>query len=164
MTDATDIAIRREPGDLAELLRDVVDANRSLAERKGQILKVRAAASIPAAFDPDRLRDALDNIVGNAVKFSPPGAEIVAEADQRGDALLIRIIDGGPGLRPQDVPRLFGRFQRLSAQPTAGEPSTGMGLYSAKRIVDLHGGTITAVSNGAGRGSTFTVRLPVPPG
>ena len=73
---------------------------------------------------------------------------------------VIRIADEGAGLSPEDLARLFGRFQRLSAKPTAGESSTGLGLSIVKRIIDMHGGQVTAESGGPGQGSTFTVVLP----
>jgi signal transduction histidine kinase len=73
---------------------------------------------------------------------------------------VIRIADQGAGLSPEDLGRLFGRFQRLSAKPTAGESSTGLGLSIVKRIIDMHGGHVNAESAGPGLGSTFTVRLP----
>ena len=73
---------------------------------------------------------------------------------------VIRVADEGAGLSPEDLSRLFGRFQRLSAKPTAGESSTGLGLSIVKRIVDMHGGKVTANSGGPGLGSTFTITLP----
>jgi len=75
---------------------------------------------------------------------------------------VIRIADEGAGLSPEDLGRLFGRFQRLSAKPTAGESSTGLGLSIVKRIIDMHGGEVTADSAGPGQGSTFTILLPAP--
>jgi signal transduction histidine kinase len=76
------------------------------------------------------------------------------------DNTLIRVTDEGQGLSPEDLGRLFGRFQRLSAKPTAGESSTGLGLSIVKRIIDMHGGEVTAASEGPGLGSTFTIVLP----
>jgi signal transduction histidine kinase len=76
---------------------------------------------------------------------------------------VIKVKDNGAGLSEEDISRLFGRFQRLSAKPTGGESSTGLGLSIAKRIVELHGGTIEAESEGPGRGSTFTIQLPLAP-
>ena len=78
--------------------------------------------------------------------------------DDRG--IAIRVKDEGPGLSQEDMSRLFGRFQRLSARPTGGESSTGLGLSIVKRIVELHGGTVDAQSAGPGQGATFIIRLP----
>ena len=160
MTDATDIVVRLEPGDLADLVRGVVEANRPLADRKGQSMIAVSDGPVWVPFDPDRLRDALDNLVSNAVKYSPVGAAIRTFAGHDGSGAIVTVADSGPGLQPEDFARLFGRFQRLSAKPTGGESSTGLGLYSAKRIVDLHAGTIVAESAGPGQGTTFTIRLP----
>ncbi len=76
------------------------------------------------------------------------------------DNTVIRVTDQGAGLSPEDLGRLFGRFQRLSAKPTAGESSTGLGLSIVKRIIDMHGGEVTATSRGPNKGSTFTITLP----
>src|SRR5436305_13494992 len=109
--------------------------------------------------DPDRLREALDNIIGNAVKYSPLGGEIaVAVSDEAGEP-VIRVSDSGPGFAPEDMDRMFGRFQRLSAKPTGGESSTGLGLSITKRILELHAGEISVEGNNGGDGSTFVLRL-----
>ncbi len=78
----------------------------------------------------------------------------------RGNA-VIRVTDRGAGLSPEDLDRIFGRFQRLSAKPTGGEGSTGLGLSIVKRIIDMHGGDISAESPGPGQGAIFTIRLPL---
>jgi signal transduction histidine kinase len=160
MTDALDISIRREPHDLATLLRQVVDANRPMAERKQQAIQVDVPLSLPARFDPDRLEEAIDNLVSNAIKYSPIGERIQVSGRIEDGEAVIRVRDNGPGLSSEDVGRLFGRFQRLSAKPTAGEGSTGLGLWIAKRIVELHEGRLEASSEGPARGSTFVVSLP----
>jgi signal transduction histidine kinase len=84
--------------------------------------------------------------------------ELSMSIDDRG--IAIRVKDEGPGLSQEDMSRLFGRFQRLSARPTGGESSTGLGLSIVKRIVELHGGTVDAQSAGPGQGATFVIRLP----
>ncbi len=161
MADALDITLRREPNDLCKLLNEVVEANRLLADRKNQTLELSTGMEGRVSFDYDRMRDALDNLVSNAIKYSPPGETILVDIEQDGAEVVIRVIDNGPGLEQDDFSRLFGRFQRLSAKPTGGETSTGLGLSIVKRIVDLHGGSIAASSAGAGRGTTFTLRLPL---
>jgi signal transduction histidine kinase len=110
--------------------------------------------------DADRIREAIDNLVSNAIKYSPIGGNIAVVVSHEQNNTIIRIADEGAGLSPEDLGRLFGRFQRLSAKPTAGESSTGLGLSIVKRIIDMHGGQVTAESGGPGRGSTFTVTLP----
>jgi signal transduction histidine kinase len=80
--------------------------------------------------------------------------------DHQQKSTVIRVADEGAGLSPEDLGRLFGRFQRLSAKPTAGESTTGLGLSIVKRIIDMHGGEVTAASAGPGQGSTFTIILP----
>ena len=88
------------------------------------------------------------------------GGKITVSVNHEGSNTVVRISDEGAGLSPEDLGRLFGRFQRLSAKPTAGESSTGLGLSIVKRIIDMHGGHVTADSPGPGQGSTFTVTLP----
>jgi signal transduction histidine kinase len=106
------------------------------------------------------MREAIDNLISNAIKYSPIGGKIAVVVSHEQSNTVIRIADEGAGLSPEDLGRLFGRFQRLSAKPTAGESSTGLGLSIVKRIIDMHGGKVTADSDGPGRGATFTVVLP----
>ena len=159
MADAHDITIRREPVDLVALLRDLVDANQPLAARKDQTITLTAPAAIDSLCDSDRIREAIDNLLSNAIKYSQIGGRIEVGVDRRGESAVIRVSDEGPGLSPEDTARLFGRFQRLSAKPTGGETSTGLGLSIVKRIVDLHGGTVTAQTTGSS-GTTFMIAIP----
>jgi signal transduction histidine kinase len=110
--------------------------------------------------DADRIREAIDNLISNAIKYSPIGGKIAIEVAAEQDNTAIRVTDEGAGLSPEDLGRLFGRFQRLSAKPTGGENSTGLGLSIVKRIIDMHGGDVTARSPGPGLGSTFSITLP----
>src|SRR5213595_1339467 len=160
MADAFDITIRREPVDIAALVGEVVDANQPLAANKQQTMTVSAPPNFVTMCDADRMREAIDNLVSNAIKYSPIGGKITVVVSHEQDNTIIRITDQGAGLSPEDLGRLFGRFQRLSAKPTAGESSTGLGLSIVKRIIDMHGGQVTAQSAGPGQGSTFTVILP----
>jgi len=163
MMDAHNIAIRHERVDLAPILGEIVTANRALAEKKEQTLQVVAPPHQFWNCDRDRLREAVDNLVSNAIKYSPRGGRIELRMSVEGDTAVIAVCDEGAGLSREDLSRLFGRFQRLSAKPTGGESSTGLGLSIVKRIVELHGGGINAESPGPGRGSTFTIRLPASP-
>ena len=161
MADALDITIRREPVDISVLVQEVAEANRPLAERKEQTITVLAPPSHTALCDSDRIREAIDNLVSNAIKYSPIGGAIDIMVTQEAGNIAVKVKDQGAGLSPEDVSRLFGRFQRLSAKPTAGETSTGLGLSIVKRIVDLHGGKITVESAGHAKGATFNMQLPL---
>lgn len=160
MNDALDIAVRQDPIDLMVLVNDVVEANRPLAERKQQELTLGGPGLLHVFGDAERLWEAVDNLVSNAIKYSPMLGSVavtVSEEAQGGAAIAVR--DSGPGLSPEDEGRLFGRFQRLSAKPTGGESSTGLGLSIAKRIVELHKGRIAASNNQPGPGATFAISL-----
>lgn len=160
MSDALDIQIRKEPIDLGALVSEVTDANHTLAERKQQRVVLSRPQGVMVTGDQDRLAEAIDNVLSNAIKYSPRGARIdIGVLGGPGHA-SVRVVDQGPGLTRDDMSRLFGRFQRLSAQPTGGESSTGLGLSIAKRIVELHGGTIEASSEGPNKGATFEILIP----
>jgi signal transduction histidine kinase/CheY-like chemotaxis protein len=161
MADALDITIRREPVDISVLVQEVAEANRPIAARKEQTITVIAPPDHAAMCDSDRIRDAIDNLVSNAIKYSPIGGSIDLLVAREQNGILVQVRDQGAGLSPEDISRLFGRFQRLSAKPTAGETSTGLGLSIVKRIVDLHSGRITVESAGPGKGATFKMTLPV---
>ncbi|EHR06403.1 ATP-binding response regulator [Bradyrhizobium sp. WSM471] len=160
MADAFDITIRREPVDVAALVKEVAEANQPLAVNKQQAISVTAPVNIVTMCDTDRIREAIDNLISNAIKYSPIGGKIGVVVSHEGGDTIVRVSDEGAGLSPEDLGRLFGRFQRLSAKPTAGESSTGLGLSIVKRIIDMHGGEVTAESEGPGKGSTFTITLP----
>ena len=160
MADAFDITIRREAVDISALVQEVTEANQPSATNKQQSITLNAATHDLTMCDADRMREAIDNLVSNAIKYSPIGGEITIAVLRDGDHILCRITDQGAGLSPEDLDRLFGRFQRLSAKPTGGESSTGLGLSIVKRIIDMHEGLVTAESHGPGQGSTFTISLP----
>jgi signal transduction histidine kinase len=161
MADAFDITIRREPVDISTLVTDVVEANRPSAIHKQQEITVSARTHHDLTLcDTDRMREAVDNLVSNAIKYSPIGGRIVVLVTSEAESVRISVRDEGAGLSPEDLDRLFGRFQRLSAKPTGGESSTGLGLSIVKRIVDMHGGAVTAESPGPGQGATFSILLP----
>ena len=161
MADAFDITIRREPVDLSALVSDVAEANRPSAVNKQQQITVSAPGHSDLTMcDADRIREAIDNLVSNAIKYSPIGGKIDILINGGTEHVRVSVSDEGAGLSPEDLDRLFGRFQRLSAKPTGGESSTGLSLSIVKRIVDMHGGEVTADSAGPGQGATFTIMLP----
>jgi signal transduction histidine kinase len=163
MADAFDITIRREPVDIAALVGEVAEANKPSAMNKQQVIAVSAPPDRFTMCDSDRMREAIDNLISNAIKYSPIGGKIALLVTHDDAHTVIRVTDEGAGLSPEDLGRLFGRFQRLSAKPTAGESSTGLGLSIVKRIIDMHGGKVIADSAGPGQGSTFAIILPATP-
>jgi signal transduction histidine kinase len=163
INDTLDISIRHDAIDFVGLVSEVVAANAPLADRKEQTLTMRASPSARVSGDQERLREAIDNLVGNAVKYTPIGGAIEVSVSVDRSSVVCSVTDDGPGLSPEDLARVFGRFQRLSAKPTGGEGSTGLGLSIVKRIAELHGGRASAHSLGPGLGSTFSLRLPAEP-
>jgi len=161
MADALDISVRRRFIDVAAILASVAEANRSLAEAKGQTLYVAIRSVLPVMGDPDRLAEAIDNLMSNAIKYAPVHGRIEVRAAIEDGEARITVADSGPGLGAGDVARLFQRFQRLTAQPTGGESSTGLGLSIVRKIVDLHEGRIEVAEKGPLGGAAFTIALPL---
>ena len=161
MADALDISVRADRVELAMLVEEVADANRRLAAGKEQTIAVQAESGLRLTGDVERLREAVDNLISNAVKYSPIGGRIDISARREDGEVYIRVADQGPGLSPEDMGRLFGRFQRLSAKPTGGESSTGLGLSITKRIVELHKGRLFVESTRRNGGAVFTIALPL---
>jgi signal transduction histidine kinase len=163
MADALDITIKPEAVDVTLLVQGVVEGNRPIAARKGQTITFTGRINRPVICDPERIHEAIDNLVSNAVKYSPIGGAINVSVGQEADSIAIEVHDTGPGFSAEDMSRLFGRFQRLSARPTAGESSTGLGLSIVKRILDLHGGRIIIQTDGLPTGATVRMTLPAKP-
>jgi signal transduction histidine kinase len=152
-----DLKIQSIP--LADFLIEAVNRHAKLAAPKGIGVELEPVAAGQARADPLRLRQVLDNLISNAVKFSPPQKRVSVSALPAQADWRIAISDQGPGLTLQDRERLFQAFARLSAQPTSGEKSTGLGLAIARRVVEAHGGQI-GVDSEPGQGATFWFTLP----
>lgn len=157
IADAVDISINRRFIDLGDVAQLVADLNTGLAEAKQQRFAVSIDRPLPTYCDPDRLAEAIDNLVSNAIKYAPIGGAIELRAFGTATEVGVRISDSGPGLEAQDLVRLYGRFQRLTAQPTNGESSTGLGLSIVRKIVDLHEGEIEVEERSALGGAAFTL-------
>ncbi len=155
--------LKRRPGDWLEFVRHNAGLHAALADRRGIAITVvngeAPTAPYELSFDPNRMEQVLNNLIGNAVKFSPEGAGIVVRVTREDGWVRTSVADHGPGIPAEELPRLFTPFHRGSAPQPTGERSTGLGLVIARRIVEAHGGEIGVVSE-VGRGSTFTVSLP----
>ena len=140
---------------------DVLAGMRTLAERKRIALTTQFARTAPQAMaDRAALRQVLNNLVGNAVKYSPFDREVVVEVEPgTGGKLVLRVRDQGPGITADEMPRLFQKYVCLSARPTGGEQSTGLGLAIVKQLVTAMNGTVRCESR-PGEGAVFIVSLP----
>jgi signal transduction histidine kinase len=154
-TDSGVVELERQPLDLSDIAGEALGAVSSLAAaREVQVLLDPEPA--PTVGDPLRLRQLVTILVDNAVAHSPAGGPVTVTVRANRDGVLLRVDDTGPGLRPDDIPRVFDRFWRASGAPAGG---TGLGLAIANWIVERHGGSITAANRPSG-GATFEVRLP----
>ncbi|MBU4306897.1 MAG: hypothetical protein KKB32_03570 [Acidobacteria bacterium] len=154
-----DIKLELQLVDIGTLLEQVSEgfANQMLNKEQKLDLKIEPGCLVNG--DLEWLKEIFDNLVSNAVKFSPGKTSIAVAVRCLEKTVLVAIQDHGPGLTPEDKKKLFGKFQRLSARPTGGESSTGLGLSIAEQLVHRHQGRIWAESE-IGLGSTFYVELP----
>ncbi len=161
--EAGKIVLQLASLDVARALAEIMVVARGLAHKKAQQLAAEIASDLPSLrADPLRFKQICFNLLSNAVKYTPEGGRIALAAQPTPDGayLELRVCDTGIGICPEDLPRVFLEFVRLATTRGSAEGGTGLGLSVTKRLVELHGGTIMATSPGAGRGSTFTVRLP----
>lgn len=149
------------PLDMSVAAARVVNNHRPQADRKDQSLHLDADTTQDLRVDADasRLREMMSNLVSNAVKYSPFGHPIYVSVTRNSGTVRFAVRDEGPGLNAAEQGYLFRPFKRLSPEPTAGEPSSGLGLSIVKQLVELHGGHIWVESK-RGEGSTFTLALP----
>ena len=155
-SDSGQLSLERTPNEAARLLGDVVELLGPLAAQKEIRLEITAADALRVSCDRERVLDVLSNLVGNAIKFTPAGGSVVVRAERRGDDARFAIADTGPGIPPEDMPRVFDRLWR--ADPRAD--GLGLGLAISKRLVEAQAGSIWAESQ-PGHGTTFYFTLPL---
>ncbi len=159
--DAGTFTLRCEPTDLGSMLSEVAQSMQPQCEENRLQLKVSLPPEpLVGSFDQKRIERVLANLVSNAVKFTPAGGSICLEAERVGQELRCAVIDSGPGIEPDDQPRLFQRFSQLATGLHKG--GTGLGLSISKSIIEAHGGQI-GVSSRPGEGATFWFTLPAEP-
>jgi len=151
-----------ESVDINELVTQCVESNRAAADRKHILLRAGISDTLWARADRAATMQVFDNLISNALKFSPPQTTVYVHTLPEKDFVLVSVRDEGPGINPEDQRKMFGKFCRLTARPTAGESSNGLGLSIVKRLVDAMGGFIQCQST-PGLGTTFMVRLPASP-
>lgn len=146
-----------------DLVQAAADTFRVAAEAKGLRLSCHVSPDLPPVIaDPDRLRQVVYNLVGNAVKFTAAGS-VDVDVRAAGDWLELTVRDTGIGIPPAFLPYVFDRFRQADGSSTREFGGLGLGLSIVRALVELHGGTVTAESAGEGTGSTFVARLPFRP-
>jgi PAS domain S-box-containing protein len=148
---------------LGEVVEAAIAAMSPAAEAKGLHVErdLQAAREVVLA-DPDRLQQVVWNLISNAVKYTPPEGRVTVRLGRAGDdEVEVRVEDDGEGIDPEMLPKLFQLFEQGDSGTTRRSTGLGLGLAIVKQITELHGGTVSAESNGAGKGSTFVLRLPL---
>lgn len=148
--------------DLSALCTSLIRINEAAAMKKGILITYEIEPGVVVQGDKTRLQEAFDNYVSNAIKYSPGGKKVTVSLKKVQDLGHIEfgVKDEGPGLTEEDRSKLFGKFKRLSAKPTGGESSTGLGLSIVKAIIELHNGKVGCDSQ-PGQGAYFWARLPM---
>ncbi len=160
--DAQKVALELEQLPLAELAHQAVEAARPAAEARSVALELFGGQPLVIRGDRARLGQALDNLVSNALKFTPPGGRVEVRLREDGGRALVEVTDTGIGIAAHEQERLFERFFRTTSANEHAIQGTGLGLWIAKAIVDAHGGAISVESE-EGVGSTFRFSLPLEP-
>jgi signal transduction histidine kinase len=158
--DAGKVALEPGLADLDEVVREAVEAARPVAGEHDVELTFDAGGPAELVGDRARLAQILDNLIANAIKFTPPGGKVEVRTFRAGDSGVIEVADTGIGISAEDQERLFQRFFRAEGAILGAIDGTGLGLAIVKAIVDAHGGDL-AVESIAGRGTTFRIGLPL---
>jgi signal transduction histidine kinase/CheY-like chemotaxis protein len=155
------IELRREVLDLRDVLRAAVESIQPLIDRRRHAFALELQSG-PAAVDGDpvRLAQVFANLLNNAAKYTPPGGSIRLHMSVADDVVKVVVSDSGVGIEPDLLPRMFELFTQAAPGADSDQQGLGIGLYLVKGLVQMHGGSIVAESEGAGKGSRFTVTLP----
>jgi len=156
------INLNKEVLELRALVARTVETVQPLFEERGHTLKVEIPDGVLSVLgDPTRLTQALGNVLGNAAKYTERGGKIAIEAVQSGSEIELRVRDNGIGIPPDLMPMIFNLFTQLDRTSGPAQSGLGIGLALVQRLVEMHGGSVTAHSDGPGRGSEFVIRLPL---
>jgi PAS domain S-box-containing protein len=158
------LMLRSDSAEVGEIVRSAVDMSRPLIDAaRHQLALSLSTQPLWVQGDSMRLAQVVTNLLNNAAKFTPPGGTISLTTRREESSAVIRIRDSGIGIPPADVRRVFDMFVQLDPANPRSQGGLGLGLNLAKHIVEKHGGTIAVESEGAGRGTEFTIRLPLGP-
>jgi signal transduction histidine kinase len=154
------LELKKERVDLSALVRATIDSNRSWFEKHRQTLSSKIEDSVVAWADSTRFAQILTNLLHNAMKFTADGGSVRVELERSGESAVLRVIDSGVGIRPDQKERLFEMFARVEHHGASAETGLGIGLALARRLSELHDGRLDVSSEGEGRGTTFSLTLP----
>ena len=158
--DAGELRLERSQTRVRELLQSVLEGLRPRAEAKGVTLSLETDPSLPALdLDATRIAQVVGNLLENAITHTSEGGRVTVSAHAAANAVTVAVADTGPGIAPEDLPRLFDRFYRADPSRSRSTGGTGLGLTITRRLVEAHGGSIEAESV-VGQGSRFIIRLP----
>jgi signal transduction histidine kinase len=154
------LSLDLKPGNLRELIDEYIEMYTPLAFEKKITLNMNCQNESVAIFDKPRIGQVLDNLLTNAIKFSPIGGSIEINLNTENGYKLVSVKDQGPGIKNEDLGNLFQPFKKLSSNPTGQEKGTGLGLAIAKKIIELHNGVLILESK-EGDGAKFIFKLPI---
>jgi CheY-like chemotaxis protein len=156
------LALRKERVELATVIHAAVDTSRPLIEAADHELSLTVPARpIIVDADPTRLAQVFSNLLNNAAKYTDPGGNIALIAERQGSDVVVTVRDNGVGIPPEMLPRVFEMFTQVDRSLERSQGGLGIGLSLVKGIVEMHRGSVEALSDGQGRGSEFVVRLPI---
>ena len=156
------VRLEMQPVDLGAVLESAVDAVQPAAEARRVVMSVNAPRGIAiVSGDASRLQQVAWNLLSNSIKFSDAGDQVEARLDLEGDDAVLRVRDTGSGIDPAFLPHVFDRFRQEISDVTREHAGLGLGLSLVRHLTELHGGRVTAQSEGKDCGATFTVRLPL---
>ena len=159
--EAHKLPLLKQITDIGVLVKETVAAFEPLVAAKSITLRVELLGTMPElAVDRARLRQAIHNLLDNALRHSPEGGAITVSVEQAQDTVKVRVHDTGEGIAPDQLPHVFDRFYRTDQARSRDKGGAGLGLAIVKANVEAHDGSVTVTSPGAGQGSTFTISLP----
>ena len=155
------LRLELRPIELDGILRAAVEVIRPAADAKGVTLQPGGSIGVMVLGDPDRLQQVLWNLLSNAVKFTPAGGQVEVEVERAGRSVRVLVSDSGKGIEASFLPHVFERFRQADSSTTRRHGGLGLGLAIVRHVVELHGGSVRALSGGRDRGSTFVIKLPL---
>jgi len=159
--EGTKLNLNFDTANLNDIIKDVYQRNQIAAKNKSITMFTDLMEGLPdGEFDVQKIDEVIDNLVSNAIKFTPNGGTVRIKSSKELNNLVVEVSDNGLGLSEDDLKNTFKRGAKLSAQPTAGESSTGLGLWIVKKLVESHKGRVW-VKSALGKGSTFAFSIPM---